>query len=1246
MTITKQHVGRIRLCVSLAVAFVLFYLSLLAPGAALAEQRGHNSVPREFGAGQLKEPDGVAVNEATGVVYVADSGDNRVELFNGTTGVSLGEINGSGTLVKRGASGAELEAEGTPAGAGGQPDEEVTGAFSDPTLVAVDNSCAVQRLTGAACEKADPSNGDVYVLDSGHKVVDKYTASGKYVGQITAKTLGVKGLVGLEGVAVEGDGDVLVSIRTLAEETEGVYRLSDGVENVVLGVGAPAGFTFSGKGGFVTPGLAGAGGRVFVAQGGFGSPDVTVYGLAGELLAGGFIEINGVTTKVPPFYAGIPGGLGGESCTGDVYVDTGMVVERFEGSHIEGSGGLVESLPVPGGVAASGSSHDGVAPDCASLGLFVVNTVTGVVDVYEKSPPLAPEVVGGSGFASKVTDDGARLSARVNPRSNPGEPETRYVFEYGPCPLGGECGAEFPLRVGGSVPAEYARVGVSVSVGGLVAGTRYRYRVSAYNAQEGGRVQYGEELFFTTQSSFPGGLLDGRGWELVTPPDKFGAEIEPVSENSVIQAAANGDAIAYLASAPTEEDPAGNTNKTQVLSRRGEDGWTSCDIGSPNVQATGVSVGVGDEYRAFSSDLEAGLAWPFGVMMPGLVAGEREVSPLLVGLSGECGGQPSYRPLLASCPMVGECERGVAEDADLEAGTDVADEAECRKSPADTPVFCAAEPLGANASLSAEVLRSKTVLSEGAPIGALYEWDSGHVYPVSVNANGSVLGGIVGNVPLLGTNNNAGSSFRGAVSEDGSRVVWSEAEGGHHLYVWDREAGKSVRVDGVQGGSGAGGVDPVFQFATADGGRVFFTDRQALTKGAGTSGADLYECEVEVEGEGEDATPKCALRDLTPRTEAGESAGVLGQAIGYSTDAGTIYFVANGVLSINEDASGERAVKGNCTGEYVSGAECNLYAWHEGAIELVAVLSGEDVGAWGQGTAHVAYLTGRVTGNGEWVAFMSDRSLTGYDNTDVHSGKPDEEVYLYNARGKSLVCVSCNPTGERPDGAEYGQLNHGVAGGASIWPNNAWLAANVPAWTPFRLEQAAYQPRYLDETGRMFFDSGDGLLPRDTNGTEDVYEYEPVDVGSCTTKSPGYLVADKGCLGLVSSGESGEESGFLDASESGNDVFFLTKSQLSKRDTDTSYDIYDARVGGTEPQESKPVECQGDACQSPVSPPESLTPSSATFSGPGNILTPPAPGGKPVVKKAPVKCAKGKVRDKHNKCVRKPKPERRHRTKR
>jgi hypothetical protein len=134
----------------------------------------------------------------------------------------------------------------------------------------------------------------------------------------------------------------------------------------------------------------------------------------------------------------------------------------------------------------------------------------------------------------------------------------------------------------------------------------------------------------------------------------------------------------------------------------------------------------------------------------------------------------------------------------------------------------------------------------------------------------------------------------------------------------------------------------------------------------------------------------------------------------------------------------------------------------------------------------------------------------------------------------------------------------------------------------------------------------DGLVSQDSNGTLDVYEYEPPGVGGCTESAGTFSPRSDGCVGLISSGTASTESVFLDASENGDDVFFLTTAQLSKRDTDTTYDVYDARVGGGEPEPVAPVECQGDACQGFVEAPSDLTPGSLIFSGPGN-LTPLAP---------------------------------------
>jgi hypothetical protein len=121
-----------------------------------------------------------------------------------------------------------------------------------------------------------------------------------------------------------------------------------------------------------------------------------------------------------------------------------------------------------------------------------------------------------------------------------------------------------------------------------------------------------------------------------------------------------------------------------------------------------------------------------------------------------------------------------------------------------------------------------------------------------------------------------------------------------------------------------------------------------------------------------------------------------------------------------------------------------------------------------------------------------------------------------------------------------------------------------------------------------------------------------------------------GCVDLISSGVAKEESVFLDASETGDDVFFLTSAQLAAADSDGVPDVYDARVDGGFPVPQPPPACEGDACQSPVAAPNDPTPGSLTYQGPGNpvpLLTP----SKIAKKKAP-KCAKGKKLSR-GKCV-------------
>ncbi len=230
----------------------------------------------------------------------------------------------------------------------------------------------------------------------------------------------------------------------------------------------------------------------------------------------------------------------------------------------------------------------------------------------------------------------------------------------------------------------------------------------------------------------------------------------------------------------------------------------------------------------------------------------------------------------------------------------------------------------------------------------------------------------------------------------------------------------------------------------------------------------------------------------------------------------------------------------------------------------------------------------------------------------------------------------------------------------------------MPGWEGFEtgvisgIDQI-YQPRYLSDGGRLFFDSKDALVPRDVNGALDVYEYEPEGVPAgehaCSSAArsgsevfkPAHAFEVEGrggeegagCVSLISSGTSSEESTFLDASEAGGDVFFRTTSKLAPQDFDDAPDIYNAHecTAGSPclaAQAVQPPPCDTEgSCRGAPAPQPAIygVPSSATFTGSGN-LAPVAPAvlaPKKVVKRTS-RCGRGFVK-KRDRCVRR-KPKR------
>ena len=823
-----------------------------------------------------------------------------------------------------------------------------------------------------------------------------------------------------------------------------------------------------------------------------------------------------------------------------------------------------------------------------SVGLVSLCVFVGGL-VFASAPALAaPEA---PKIEEQSVTDVASSSATLDAQVNPGGTPTTYKFEY--APAGGAFTPVSEPEGSGSLPEGASGVSLSVHVQeGLAPGASYKFRTVASNSVE---TVIGEPVSFTTQHS--GGefaLPDGRQYEMVTPPQKEGAlfsGLGPVFVQEsfiVVQASVAGDAIADIASQPTEAEPQGYGGKdVSVLSTRSATGWSSQVIMPPHDQGAGPGDEAG-EYRLFSEDLSRGIIQPFGQFSPFSPEASEQTPYLhadyLNGNVNEHCQTLCFQPLVTAGNTPPGTKFGEAPDGVC------------------FPVVCGPRFVGASPDLSHVVVSSPVQLTAThadtntlVGEGGLYEWSGGHLQPVSIfpSSNGVASATLAGAEALPRSTQGA----RRAISEDGDRVIFVSGGGTSPtgLYLRDLAKGETIRLDVPE--AGATGTSEHLQYMTAssDASRVFFLDDGRLTEDSGAISSieesgdepDLYECEIaEVEGK-----LKCDLHDLTPPLVAGGEAADVVTVLGASDDGSYVYFAAGGALTPNTVAA-----PGNCRFAGGSTEGCNVYASHDGVTRLVAP-------GWTNDAE--APRESRVSPDGRWLAFMSPKSLTGYDMRDAVSGHPDDEVYLYDAaadggEGK-LVCVSCNPTGARPVGADS---------------NGAWAAASVPQWTFFAPQgfgETRYQSRYLSNSGRLFFEGDDTLVPQDVNGVGDVYEFEPTGVGSCSeataSGSSVYVGVSGGCVGLISSGTSSEESSFLDASETGGDVFFLTTSRLAPQDFDDAYDVYDAHectVLSPCPPASvtMPSACVTEAaCRPSPTPQPSIygLPASATFSGSGNV---------------------------------------------
>lgn len=440
----------------------------------------------------------------------------------------------------------------------------------------------------------------------------------------------------------------------------------------------------------------------------------------------------------------------------------------------------------------------------------------------------------------------------------------------------------------------------------------------------------------------------------------------------------------------------------------------------------------------------------------------------------------------------------------------------------------------------------------------LYEWDEGVLRDVAI------VPGSGGEVPTEVVTAKAGAfgtKIHGLdlVSNDGSRVFFTakrQSTGAEHTTgVFVREEGTSTR-DLSLSRTPTPDTGAAYQWATPDGARVFFTANAGLTAAPESSkeGTDLYEYDLE----------DSELKDLSVDHEAGGAA--VGAMFGASEDGSVVYFAARGQLL---PGVGNTFTQNQSAGTY------SVYERSGSGVRYVGLVRTADLER--AAVAWASNWTSRVSPDGRYLLFESTANVTGYES----GGAP--EAYLFDdaSSSEATVCVSCRQDGE-PSVASTSDQPLLAAAANSTGPNS-------PLAPPQTLVVRGGR-------ARVFFTSPDRLAPGSSEDLGNLYEWADGQVFRIATEPEGETHVP-----FVN---------FAGADPDGTDLYFGAPEPPAGEGGGERLAIYDARVGGGFPEpEPAPAPCSattegscqhGAAASAPVSP----GPASNTFSGPGN---PPQP---------------------------------------
>jgi DNA-binding beta-propeller fold protein YncE len=415
-------------------------------------------------------------------------------------------------------------------------------------------------------------------------------------------------------------------------------------------------------------------------------------------------------------------------------------------------------------------------------------------------PPVPPQIT--AQYAVSVSAESALVRAQINPRF---WADTTYYVEYGTadCSLGGCRSVPVPPGTSlGGPPVNIPLTTAGVSLPGLEPATEYHFRFVAQSGG-GGPVkgiggEVGADGAESTFRTFPlpqaraacpvnqqfrigrSALLpDCRAYEMVSPVDKSGGDIVPLRTINaypagLAQSSLDGNGLTYSSYRAFGNSKAAPYTSQYLARRDPSAGWSSEALAIPREgESFFNTAGLEVQYKAFSPDLCQG--WVLQDAEPTLTPAAPAGFADLYRWDGCAGG--AYEALNQTVPTL----TGAADFMPTLQG--VSTDGRCA-------VFRADDKLTPDASSN---------LVNGIGVYQLYEACDGKLRLVSVLPNGTANSSQSSAGTGDAGDNNRTHNVWHAVSPDGSRIYWTAFEGAGpgRIYVRDNaEQEPSALVNG------------------------------------------------------------------------------------------------------------------------------------------------------------------------------------------------------------------------------------------------------------------------------------------------------------------------------------------------------------------------------------------------------------------------------------------------------------------